>query len=74
MAMSEKLSEKRQAFIATAQSIVDAAELEARDLTAEEDVEIANSLRSAAELDDSIKTHKDLEARSIEAADVRSKE
>ena len=73
MAMSEKLSEKRNAFIATAQSIVDAAELEARDLTAEEDAEIANSLRSAAELDESIKTHKDLEARSIEAAEVRTK-
>ena len=73
MAMSDKLSEKRNAFIATAQSIVDAAELEARDLTAEEDAEIANSLRSAAELDESIKTHKDLEARSIEAAEVRTK-
>jgi len=73
MAMSEKLNEKRNAFIATAQNIVDAAEAEARDLTAEEDAEIATSLRSAAELDESIKTHKDLEARSIEAAEVRTK-
>ena len=73
MAMSEKLTEKRNAFIAEAQTTVDAAEAQGRDLTEEEDRAIANSLRSAAELDESIKSHKDLEARSIEAAEIRSK-
>jgi len=60
MAMSEKLIEKRNAFLAEAQAVVDAAEAEGRDLTADEDKAIATSLRSAAELDDSIKTHRDL--------------
>ena len=72
MAMSEKLIEKRNAFLAEAQAVVDAAEAEGRDLTADEDKAIATSLRSAAELDDSIKTHKELEARSAEAKEVRN--
>jgi HK97 family phage major capsid protein len=73
MAMSEKLTEKRNALLAEAQTTVDAAEAQGRDLTADEDNAIATSLRSAAELDESIKTHKDLEARSAEAAEFRSK-
>jgi HK97 family phage major capsid protein len=73
MAMSEKLTEKRNALLAEAQTTVDAAEAQGRDLTADEDKAIATSLRSAAELDESIKSHKDLEARSIEAAEVRTK-
>jgi HK97 family phage major capsid protein len=73
MAMSEKLTEKRNALLAEAQTTVDAAEAQGRDLTADEDKAIANSLRSAAELDESIKSHKDLEARSIEAAEIRTK-
>ena len=72
MAMSEKLTEKRSAFLADAQAIVDAAEAEARDLTADEDKQIAISLRSASELDESIKTHKELEARSAEAKEIRN--
>ena len=73
MAMSEKLIEKRNAFLAEAQAVVDAAEAEGRDLTADEDKAIATSLRSAAELDDSIKTHKELEARSADAKELRAK-
>ncbi|CAB4147081.1 major_cap_HK97, phage major capsid protein, HK97 family [uncultured Caudovirales phage] len=69
--MSEKLIEKRSALIAEAQKIVEAAEAEARDLTAEEDSEIAVSLRSASELDESIKHHKELEVRAAEAAELR---
>ena len=69
--MSEKLIEKRSALIAEAQKIVEAAEAEARDLTAEEDSEIAVSLRSASELDESIKHHKELEVRASEAAELR---
>jgi HK97 family phage major capsid protein len=71
MSMSEKLTEKRSALIAEAQKIVEAAEAEARDLTSEEDSEIAVSLRSASELDESIKHHKELEVRAAEAAELR---
>ena len=71
MSMSEKLIEKRSALLADAQSIVDAAEAEARDLTAEEDVAIGVSLRSAADLDATIKQHQELEARNKEAAELR---
>jgi HK97 family phage major capsid protein len=71
MSMSEKLIEKRSALIAEAQKIVEAAEAEARDLTSEEDSEIAVSLRSASELDESIKHHKELEVRAAEASELR---
>ena len=71
MSMSEKLIEKRSALLADAQSIVDAAEAEARDLTAEEDVAIGVSLRSAADLDATIKQHQELELRNKEAAELR---
>jgi hypothetical protein len=71
MAMSQTLIEKRAAFLAEAQAAVDAAEADARGLTVEEDALIATSLRSAAELDDTIKQHQDLEARKAQAAEVR---
>jgi HK97 family phage major capsid protein len=71
MSMSEKLIEKRSALLAEAQEIVSLAEAEGRDLTAEEDEKIATSLRSASELDDTIKVHQELEARSKEAQEVR---
>lgn len=71
MSMSDKLIEKRSALLAEAQEIVSLAEAEGRDLTTEEDEKIAKSLRSASELDESIKTHQELEARSKEAQEVR---
>lgn len=71
MAMSEKLTEKRSALLSDAQAIVDKAEAEARDLTTEEDAKIAESLTAAAALDDSIKHHQELEARSAAAAQAR---
>ena len=71
MAMSEKLIEKRSALLIDAQAIVDKAEAEARDLSAEEDSKIAESLKAAADLDASIKHHEELEARSAVAAQVR---
>jgi HK97 family phage major capsid protein len=71
MAMSEKLIEKRSALLVDAQAIVDKAEAEARDLSAEEDSKIAESLKAAADLDASIKHHEELEARSAVAAQVR---
>lgn len=72
MAFSDKLIEKRDAFLADAQSIVDAAEAEARDLTDTENDSIAVSLRSAADLDEQIKTHKELEERNAKAAELRA--
>ena len=72
MALSEKLIEKRDAHLASAQSIVDAAEAEARDLTTEENDSIAVSLRSAKDLDAQIEQHKELEARNAKAAEMRA--
>jgi HK97 family phage major capsid protein len=71
MAMSDKLKEKRSALLASAQSIVDAAEVEARDLTADEDSKIADALNSAKALDDQITKHEELEARSAAAKEAR---
>jgi HK97 family phage major capsid protein len=71
MAMSDKLKEKRSALLASAQSIVDAAEVEARDLTADEDSKIAEALNSAKALDDQITKHEELEARSAAAKEAR---
>lgn len=72
MALSEKLIEKRDAHLASAQQIVDAAEAEARDLTQEENDSIAVSLRSAKDLDAQIEQHKELEARNAKAAEMRA--
>jgi hypothetical protein len=72
MSYSDKLIEKRDAHLASAQTIVEAAEAEVRELTQEEDAEIAVALRSAAELDDQIAQHKDLEARNAKAAEMRT--
>jgi HK97 family phage major capsid protein len=71
MAYSDKLVEKRDAHLATAQAIVDAAETEVRELTNEEDATIATEIRSATELDESIKHHQELEARNAAAKEVR---
>jgi len=72
MSYSDKLIEKRDAHLASAQTIVEAAEAEVRELTTEEDAEIAVALRSATELDDQISQHKDLEARNAKAAEMRT--
>ena len=72
MSYSDKLIEKRDAHLASAQTIVEAAEAEVRELTTEEDADIAVALRSAAELDDQIAQHKDLEARNAKAAEMRT--
>jgi HK97 family phage major capsid protein len=72
MAFSDKLVEKRDAHLASAQAIVDAAESEARDLSSEENDTIAVALRSAGELDGQIEQHKELEARNAKASEVRA--
>lgn len=72
MSYSDKLIEKRDANLASAQAIVEAAEAEVRELTTEEDAEIAIALRSASDLDVQISQHRDLEARNAKAAEMRA--
>ena len=68
---SKSLIEKRDAALAKAEAIVEAAQAEARELTTEEDVAIAASLDEVRSLDDQIATHVELEKRSAEAAELR---
>ncbi len=68
--MSEQLTDKRNALLANADEIVQRASVESRDLTADEDGEIAAALTAVKDLDDQIKRHLDLEGR-IESSESR---
>ena len=71
MSFSKSLIEKRDAALAKAEAIVEAAQAEARELTPEQDAEIAASLDEVRSLDEQIATHSELEKRSAEAAELR---
>jgi HK97 family phage major capsid protein len=71
MSYSDTLTEKRNALLAKAEAITDLAQTEARELTAEEDTEIAVALDEVRSLDDQIKRHSELEQRSLEAKEIR---
>jgi len=71
MSFSKTLIEKRDAALAKAEAIVEAAQTEARELSAEQDAEIAASLDEVRSLDEQIKNHTELEIRSAEAAELR---
>jgi len=71
MSFSKSLTEKRDAALAKAEAIVEAAQAEARELTTEEDQQIAESLTEVRSLDEQIETHSELEKRSTEAAELR---
>jgi HK97 family phage major capsid protein len=71
MSYANKLKEQRFAFIEKADAIVAKAIEEKRDLTADEDKEVVQALADANTLDESIKHHEELEARSAEAARAR---
>jgi HK97 family phage major capsid protein len=71
MSYSDTLTEKRNALLAKAEAITEVAQTEARDLSAEEDTEIAAALDEVRSLDDQIKRHKELEQRSVEAKEIR---
>jgi len=71
MSFSNTLIEKRDAALAKAEAIVAVAQSEARELSAEQDAEIAASLDEVRSLDEQIKTHSELEKRSAEAAELR---
>lgn len=71
MSFSKSLIEKRDAALASAEAVVEAAQAEARELTKEEDAAIAASLDEVRSLDEQIATHTELEKRSAEAAELR---
>lgn len=71
MSHAKRLVEKRAALVADAETIVNTAETEERDLTPDEESRIAALLDEARGLDSSIKTHEELEQRSVEAAELR---
>ncbi len=71
MSFSATLIEKRDAALAKAEAIVSAAQADARELTAEEDVEITSALADVRSLDEQIEKHSELEKRSAEAAELR---
>ena len=71
MSFSQTLIEKRAAALAKAEAIVELAQTEARELTADEDKAIADSLTEVRSLDEQIATHSELEKRSAEAAELR---
>lgn len=71
MSFSNTLIEKRDAALAKAEAVVAVAQSEARELSPEQDAEIAASLDEVRSLDEQIKTHSELEKRSAEAAELR---
>ena len=71
MTYSTILTEKRGTMLDKAESIVRMAQELSRELTVDEDREIATTLDEVKELDEQIRQHKDLEDRAIEAAATR---
>ena len=71
MSFSATLIEKRDAALAKAEAVVSAAQADARELTADEDVEITSALADVRSLDEQIEKHTELEKRSAEAAELR---
>ncbi len=69
---TETLGEKRDAALARAEAITAAAVAEARDITKDEDAEIASALDEVRDLDEQIKRHGELEARAAAAAEARA--
>jgi HK97 family phage major capsid protein len=72
MKYSETLQEKRSALIAEADQLVAVAQTETRDLSSDEDVAIGQKLDAVRDLDEQIKKHQELEARSVAAAETRA--
>jgi hypothetical protein len=72
VAYSESLIEKRSALLAEADAIVEAAKTEARDLSSDDEAKIDAALTEVRELDAQIERHKELEARSAQAAELRA--
>jgi HK97 family phage major capsid protein len=71
MTYSKQLTEKRDALLAQADAIVSAAAEAPRELTTEEDSEIASTLETVRDLDEQIRRHKELEERAAAATASR---
>jgi len=71
MTYSATLAEKRAAILDRAETIVREAQEMVRELTTEEDDEVARALEAAKELDEQIRRHKELEERASAAAESR---
>lgn len=71
MSYSETLIEKRDALLAKAEQITAIATDEKRDLSADEDTEIAVALDEVRSLDEQIKRHSELEQRAAESKEIR---
>ena len=68
---TEILNEKRDAALARAEQITQIAVSEERDLSKDEDTQVASSLDEVRELDEQIKQHSELEERAAAAAAAR---
>jgi HK97 family phage major capsid protein len=71
MTYSATLNEKRNAALALADDIVAKATADARELTADEDKQIADTLDIVRDLDEQIRRHVELEQRAAQAAEAR---
>jgi HK97 family phage major capsid protein len=71
MTYSQTLIEKRDAALAKADALVAVAADEKRELTTEEDADIAQTLEAVRDLDEQIRRHKELEERAAVAAESR---
>jgi len=71
MTYSATLTEKRAAMLERAEMIVKTAQDMVRELTTEEDDEVARALDEVKELDEQIRRHKELEERASAAAESR---
>lgn len=68
---TEILKEKRDAALARAEQITAVAVSESRDITKDEDAEIAKALEEVRDLDDQVKRHSELEERAAAAVETR---
>jgi HK97 family phage major capsid protein len=71
MTYSATLTEKRMKMLESAEMIVKTAQDMVRELTTEEDAEVARALDEVKELDEQIRRHKELEERASAAAESR---
>ena len=71
MTYSQTLTEKRDAALAKADELVAKAAADRRELTSEEDADIAQTLEVVRDLDEQIVRHRELEQRAAAAAESR---
>jgi len=71
MKYTDKLREKRDAALARAEQITAVAVTESRDITKDEDAQIAVALDEVRDLDEQIKRHAELEERAAAAVETR---